>query len=239
VTHDYVDWKGWKDADFGYFEHEDALYFSRELDASGINTVSELKVGELGYGNGKFAGWVRKSGGQWVGRDTISELQQRAVKAGFDVIPSDSSFSKACGLGKLDLIVAFDVIEHLELEAIRSFLTDAEAALRKGGKLLIRVPSGDSPFASLIYHADLTHRTLLGSGAARQLAMEEGFEAYQIRSPVLPVWGLGLVRATRRLVVRLLQTLTFSFVRHILMGDANAVLSPNMIVVLRKQEGDR
>lgn len=99
------------------------------------------------------------------------------------------------------------------------------------------VPIGDSPFSGGIYRGDLTHRTLLGSSVARQLAMEAGFKVCQVRSPVLPVWGLGLVRAGRRMAVRLMQTLAFSFVRHVLMGEGSAVVSPNMIVVLRKEGG--
>lgn len=234
MTNCYMGWKGWHGADFGRFEPEHALYYTQELHASGIASISGLRVGELGYGNGVFAGWVRKAGGHWVGREAIPEMQQRAEQAGFEVIASETDFSNVCGPGKLDLIVAFDVIEHLELDAIRSFLSEAKEALRPGGLLLLRLPSGDSPFSGAIYRGDLTHRTLLGSSAARQLALEAGLEVCQVRSPVLPVWGLGPVRAVRRMAARLLQTLAFSFVRHALMGHSAAVLSPNMIVVLRK-----
>jgi SAM-dependent methyltransferase len=170
-----------------------------------------------------------------VGREAIPELQQRAAQAGYEVIASEADFSNVCGPGKLDLIVAFDAIEHLELDAIWSFLGEAKEALRPGGLLLVRLPSGDSPFSGAIYHGDLTHRTLLGSSAVRQLAIEAGLEAFQVRSPALPVWGLGPVRAVRRMAVRLMQTLAFSFVRHVLMGHGSAVVSPNMIVVLRKE----
>lgn len=235
MTDCYAGWKGWHGADFGRFGPEDALYYAQELRASGIASVCGLRVGELGYGNGAFAGWVRKSGGHWVGREANPELQQRAAQAGFEVIASGADFSNACGPGKLDLIAAFDVIEHLELDAIPSFLVEAKEALKAGGLLLCRLPSGDSPFSGAIYRGDLTHRTLLGSSAVRQMAMEAGLEVCQVRSPALPVWGLGPVRATRRMAVRLTQTLAFSFVRHVLMGHGNAVVSPNMIVVLRKE----
>lgn len=236
MTDCYVAWKGWHGSDFGRFELEDALYFSQELRTSGIPSVVGLRVGELGFGNGAFAGWVRKAGGHWVGCEAIPELQQRAAEAGFEVFTSQTDFWNVCGLGKLDLMVAFDVIEHLELDAIRSFMGDAKEALRPGGLLLVRLPSGDSPFSDAIYRGDLTHRTILGSGAMRQLAMEAGLEVCQVRSPILPVWGLGPVRAARRMAVRLMQALAFSFVRHVLMGHGTAVLSPNMIVVLRKED---
>lgn len=235
MTDCYSAWKGWQGADFGRFETEAGIYYAQELHASGIASVLDLRVGELGYGNGAFAGWVRKAGGCWVGREAIPELQQRATQAGFEVIAAEADFSNAFGSGKLDLVVAFDVVEHMEIDAIRSFLVEAKDALRPGGLLLVRVPSGDSPFSGAVFHGDLSHRTLLGSSAARQLAMEAGLEVSQIRSPVMPVRGLGPVRAARRMLVRLAQALVFSFVRHVLLGNGSAVVSPNMIVVLRKK----
>lgn len=235
MTDCYVAWKGWQGADFGRFGPEEAFYYAQELGASGIASVRGLRVAELGYGNGAFAGWVQNAGGHWVGREAVAELQERAVAAGFEVIASEADFSTACGPGELDLIVAFDVIEHLVLDDIRSFLSDAREALRPGGVLLIRVPSGDSPFSGAVFRGDVTHRTLLGSSAARQLAMEARLDVCQVRSPALPILGLGPVRAARRVTVRLTQTLAFSFVRHFLMGYGGAVVSPDMIVVLRKE----
>jgi hypothetical protein len=229
----YVIWKGWHDADFGRVDHDDAIYFQRELHASGVRSVAGLKVGELGYGNGTFAGWVRGTGGHWIGREVIPDLQARATRAGFHVIAPDAEFSDTCE-SALDVIVAFDVVEHLELSAIRSFLRDAKAALKPSGLLVIRAPSGDSPFSSAIYHGDLTHRTLLGSSAVRQLASEIGLEVTQIRPPILPTAGLPTLRRIRRTAVQFAQTMTFGFIRYFLIGNEGAVLSPNMIVVLAR-----
>ena len=232
-----MEWKGWRDADFGQFTPEQAVYFAHELKASGISTVRGLTVVELGFGNGSFAGWVRGAGGRWIGRESTPELQGRAAQAGYEVIAPEVSFSGPCGAGRVDLIVAFDVVEHLELDAIEYFLAEAKEALRPGGLLVYRVPSGDSPFSTAIYHGDLTHRTLLGSGAARQLAIKAGLEVCHVRSPVLPVFGIGPWHAARRIVALSARTLAFSFVRNVLMGHAGAVVSPNMIVVLRKEVG--
>lgn len=237
MTNQYVGWKDWNPAEFGRFTPEDALYFAKELHASGITSVHGLRVGELGYGNGGFAGWVRHGGGHWLGRDVIPEMQERATQTGFEVVAAGAEFSKSFGPASLDLIVAFDVIEHMDLEAIRSFLGEAKEALKPGGMLLVRTPNGDSPFSGAIYRGDLTHRTLLGASAARQLAMERGLTVCHIRCPALPMWGLGPVRALRRMVVRFMQNVVFSFVGYVLMGHGSAVLSPNMIVVLRKEMG--
>jgi hypothetical protein len=54
-----------------------------------------LRVGEIGYGNGVFAGWARRAGAHWIGRETSQALQARAVEAGFDILTPDSSLSDA------------------------------------------------------------------------------------------------------------------------------------------------
>jgi SAM-dependent methyltransferase len=238
MTGGYMDWKGWDQTPFGTFTHGEALYYERELKTAGAHTVAGLGIGELGFGNGSFAGWVRERGGDWLGREVIPELEARATAAGFAVADGGRSFADACGASRLDLIVAFDVLEHLELPAIRAFLQDARVALKPGGVLLMRVPSGDSPFSGPIYRGDMTHRTLLGSSAARQLALEAGLEVAQLRAPVLPMWGVGAARAVRRIAVHCVQSAVFAFIRTVLMGNRGAVLSPDMIVVLRKPAGD-
>ena len=234
MTHNYVDWKGWQGVDFGSFKHEEDLYYKLELEKSGVVSLHGLRIGELGYGNGSFAGWCNKQGGKWVGRELSSELQQRAMLAGYKIAASHENFSDVDGKETFDLIVAFDVIEHLNCDDIRKFLAECKEALKLNGILIFRIPSGDSPFSGAIYHGDLTHRTFLGSSAARQIAEEVGFDVMQIRSPALPVRGLSFIRSARRLIVLLLQNITYSFIRHFLMGHESAVISPNMIVVLKK-----
>src|SRR5262249_17172195 len=185
--------------------------------------------------DGGLDGWACGGGAQRVGRESSQALQARAVEAGLDILTPDSSMSNAWGDSALDLIVAFDVVEHMNLSAIRSFLREAKAALKPGGLLLLRIPSGDSPFVSAIYWGDMTHCTLLGSGAVRQLALELDLEVRQIRSPVLPMIGLPMPRLVRRAGVRFARWIMFSFIRTVLMGNVSAILSPNMIVVLARR----
>jgi len=236
MTDSYVAWKGWKSTAFGRCNREQAVYFAAELRASGIKSVVGLMIGEIGFGNGEFAGWVQQAGGRWLGQECSTELQNRARAAGFTIISSTEGFAIGDGTDKFDLIVAFDVIEHLSLDEIRSILCDVKSALRDGGLLIIRCPSGDSPFSGSNYYGDLTHRTLIGSSAAVQLAMEVGLEPHQVRGAVLPIWGLGTIRAVRRMSVRVVRALTFYFIQHVLIGDSRAILSPNMIIALRKEE---
>ena len=235
MTDRYLEWKGWEGKAFGQLDREDTLYFPKELRACGVGSLQGLKVGEVGFGNGSFAAWVRQHGGQWVGREANPALRQRAASAGFQVIGEGEPFSSCFGAGQLDLLVAFDVLEHLDFAAIRALLLEAKESLRPGGTFLFRVPSGDSPFSGVFFRGDYTHRTLLGSSAVRQLALEADLEVCQIRPPVMPLSGIAPIRMLARAVVRSVQVIVFAFIRNLLMGQPSAVVSPNMMVVLRKR----
>src|SRR3954470_5641587 len=97
VDDSYSSWKDWRAADFGRFNCEESLYFERELQATGIGKLVGLRVGEIGYGNGAFAGWARRAGAHWRGREINPALQVRAVEAGLDILTPVSSLSDAWG----------------------------------------------------------------------------------------------------------------------------------------------
>lgn len=234
---DYLAWKGWSGDAFGKYSREEAIYFQRELARSGIKASAGLRVAELGFGNGAFAGWIRDEGGHWAGLEVIPALLDRARDAGFEARKAQDGLGALAPAASQGLVVAFDVLEHLALAEIRAFLADARRVLKPGGLLIARVPSGDSPFSAAIYRGDITHQTLLGSSAVRQLATEAGFDVMQIRAPILPVWGLGPGRTLRRAVIQLIRSLSFPLIRNVLMGNAAAVISTNMLVVLRREDG--
>jgi len=160
-------------------------------------------------------------------------LRARVAEAGFLAIAPETPFSIESGSG-FDLFVAFDVIEHLDLASIRSCLREMRAALKPGGLIVLRIPSGDSPFSSAVFRGDLTHLTLLGSSAVCQLAHEAGLQIRQIREPVLPIRPYRSARILRRLIMRVVRSVVYRFTREILMGNRTAVLSPNMVTVLRR-----
>jgi cyclopropane fatty-acyl-phospholipid synthase-like methyltransferase len=232
VSETYLSWKGWKEHDFGTFTREEARYFAKELQLSGLRSVAGLDVGEVGFGLGSFAGWVRHCGGRWRGIDTSPQLQKWAERAGFEIV--DSAFSVTCGPQSFDLIAAFDVIEHMDMAAIRACFDDAARALRSGGLLVIRCPCGDSPFSGAVFRGDVTHQTLLGAGAIQQVAAEAGLQVKQVRAPALPVFGFGPMRAVRRMAVHGLRAATNLVIGRVLMATPHSVATPNMVAVLQK-----
>ena len=134
----------------------------------------------------------------------------------------------------IDIVVAFDVLEHLDVVEIKSFLLDAFMLLRQGGTVLARIPSGDSPFGRAIFHGDITHRSALGSSAVRQLAAQTGFQVTDIGPPQLPILGVGVVRAIRRSSIRLAQIIVGLFVNFVFHDGQRCVITGNLVFSLKK-----
>jgi len=231
----YEDWKGWEERAFGSWSTADGAYFLAELRRAGIHSCAALRFYELGFGNGEFAGYARSMGGEYFGSELNDALLKRAKAFGLDVLEGGIEQARErCEGGSFDVVVAFDVLEHLDVPEIRSFLMHAGELLRQGGIVLARVPSGDSPFGRAIFHGDITHRTALGSSAVLQLASQTGFEVADIGPPRLPMLGLGPVRAIRRGGVRLAQTIITRFINLVFHDGRPRVITANMVFVLRK-----
>lgn len=230
----YVRWKGWVEQEFGTCDRLNATYFRRELTVSGLHDLAGCRVLEIGFGNGAFAVWAEAQGMAYKGTEVIPALISRAKSRSLDVYDGNVRLGSVVSAGSMDLVVAFDVFEHMLPEELRAHLNEVCNCLRAGGLLLARMPSGDSPFSRSIQHGDLTHRTTLGSSAVGQLAVETGFELLAVREPAFPLHGNGLLSGCRRTAVHLARRLTFPVIATLFMGGGSPVLTPNMVFVLRK-----
>lgn len=232
---DYCDWKAWSAESFGVCSGEKAAYFAAELAGTPLPAYKALRVVEIGFGNGEFARWAHTQGFQYTGIEAIPDLVARGRKADFDVHDGDwRRLFASIPPASLDLVVAFDVVEHLDLVEAEALLRTICTALRPGGCFLGRTPSGDSPFGRVAQHSDLTHRLTLGSRAIRQLAARHGFEVHDIRPPRVPVTGFGPRRAVRRLLVLGAQRLIGSVVNLVFHHGTPTVMTSNMVFVLAR-----
>ena len=67
-----------------------------------------------------------------------------------------------------DCILALDVLEHLELDALVATARAVRTALRPRGRFIVHVPNALAPLSPL-RHADVTHRRAFTSGSLAQL----------------------------------------------------------------------
>lgn len=230
----YPEWKGWTDEAFGSCTLSLAAVFEHELALCGLRGFAGCRVLELGFGNGAFAAWAKGRGMEYSGTEANPILVDRGKAHGFDVHLRDAACADRFPPESFDLLVAFDVLEHMSPEALADCLQEARRCLRVGGILIARVPSGDSPFSRAIQHGDLTHLTTLGSSAVRQLARATGFELLQLREPVYPLQGGGVLSAVRRATVRAVRAVSYPVIAAVFMGGGSPVLTPNMVFVLKR-----
>ena len=232
----YGRWKAWDVSGFGQFRRNEAVYFEGELRRAGVVGLQGAQVLELGFGNGSFAGWARAQGADYQGVEVIPELLAAAGARGFHVMPAQELDAGAVPANSLDLVAAFDVFEHLPIATLQLLLQRLAVTLKPGGRVLARMPSGDSPFSRGIQHGDLTHCTVLGSSAVRQLAPRVGLSVEQVRAPFQAWQGDGALRTLKRAAVAGLRALAYPVIAEVFMGGGRPVLTPNMLIVLRKSE---
>ena len=138
---DYEQWKGWDDL-FNCSD-EDAEYYAGECSMARIDKANIL---ELGFGAGHFLDWAIKNGANVAGTELNPKLCQAAKDRGIELLPTDINSVVKSNRERFDLIVAFDVFEHLELNEIVENLNAFEAMLKEGGFAILRFPNGQSPF---------------------------------------------------------------------------------------------
>jgi len=224
---DYAAWKNWNAEDFGKAGAEDRLYYAREVFAR--HPKPSPAVLEVGFGNGSFLACARERGCRVAGIEVNAELVATAAKAGFEVHGSLGD----CSPGSFDIVVAFDVLEHIPEEAIVAFLAEVRDVLVENGIFIARFPNGDSPFARRLQHGDATHLTSIGSSKARWYARQAGLAVDYTGNPAHVYTGLGRARFVRRALAGIGRSLIESVLGHLYYGE-RAAFDPCLLIVLRR-----
>jgi 2-polyprenyl-3-methyl-5-hydroxy-6-metoxy-1,4-benzoquinol methylase len=232
ISKSYLDWKTWSKERFGIFSKKEGTVFARELSKARVAVTVDYRILEVGFGNGTFAGWVRHKSHHYVGTELNPELLKRATEAGIDAYPATCDLTDVAAGRKFDLIVMLDVLEHMNMEDITETLASARQCLSCNGKIILRVPSGDSPFSGHLMHGDITHRTELGSYAIRQLAEITNLEILSIHDAAFPIFGMGFPTALRRIPISIARKLAGALIRSIYYANENVVISPTLVAVL-------
>lgn len=86
---------------------------------------------------------------------------------------------------QFDLITAFDILEHFQKDEAMVFLDTICTALAPGGRLILQLPNGDSPFAGSVIHGDFTHEVTYTTVSLKHVLLSCGFEdiEFQEHSP--------------------------------------------------------
>jgi SAM-dependent methyltransferase len=231
----YRRWKFWNQNNFYVLPEEDRVYFTKELERCGIDTRKRISVFEIGFGNAKFAKYCHEHGFVYAGSELDPELVARALSLNIEAYSSNREISRIAGGRLFDLVVAFDVFEHIELHDLIEMLRDAKEILSEGGRVVARFPSGDSPFSAPIFNGDMTHRTLIGLGKLDQVCRISGLRIVRVHAQSITVLGLGFGNAVRKVLALAGRHLLSAILTRLYYGKQDLVFDPNMIAVLEAE----
>jgi SAM-dependent methyltransferase len=237
VTDPYLSWKDWRDNSFGRYSAREASYYEAETQISG----PDVRVLEIGFGNGSFIGWAHAKGAEVFGVEKADILVARAREFLDEgrVFGSVNDQALADLAGTFSHIVAFDVIEHIDQSQLPGFFKDLRKLLASGGCVILRFPNGDSPFGRLYQHGDPTHVSTLGQGKIRFLAGEAGLELDSIREPRRSSTGFIVTRGIKRMLRTIGRFIIERTIGYLYFEGRVIPLDPNYIACLRRPANDR
>jgi 2-polyprenyl-3-methyl-5-hydroxy-6-metoxy-1,4-benzoquinol methylase len=156
------------------------------------------RVVDVACGEGSLLAALRDFGYQDVsGIDISAEQVALARQVCPDVQMGDVLEFLAAHAGCFDFIAAMDIMEHLPKSMVMPFMARCFTALRPGGRLVVQVPNGDSPWAGALRYADLTHELSYSPALMEKLLKRQGFVDIELR-PAGPVpWGYSWASALR------------------------------------------
>lgn len=223
----YAEWKQWS----GTFAPRDkeSRYFAAELKGIPLQGRSVL---EIGFGNGSFLAWSRAQGAQVSGIEINEAMLEAARRHGFEA--SRASLDELARRGEqYDLIAAFDVLEHWDMDELLRNFGLIRQLLREGGIFLARFPNGQSPFGRVFQHGDFSHKSTLSGFKIEYLATASGLEVVRVGNarrvaahadPLSALRQRWLAWRRSRIERRLAR----------LYGMPRLPLDPNLVAVLRK-----
>jgi SAM-dependent methyltransferase len=115
------------------------------------------------------------------GVDRSQEQVDAAREAGLPCELGDGLLALGQHRSDLDLVTAFDLIEHLSKDEVMDFLSAAHEALVPGGLLILKCPNCTTPFGIGIRYGDFTHEVGLTTGSMAHLLRLSGFQAVEFR----------------------------------------------------------
>jgi len=189
-----------------------------------------VSILEIGFGEGGFLDWAKRHGHTSEGVEILPEMVDHARSRGHVVHLGPIRQLESAG-PRFDLIVAFDVIEHLTLAEILDLLPSADRLLKDGGRIVMQFPNAGSPFSALYQSGDVTHRCAVSLGLLEQICPTNGWtvsQYFNARVTSSRPWKRLKWMLAHKL--RDILELIFSFAYY----ATRCPLDPNIVVVLER-----
>jgi SAM-dependent methyltransferase len=228
----YREWKDWTADRFGLLSKRRRRHFDAELKRTGLPLREPLRVLEIGFGDGRFLAYAKEKGWKVVGTEIIGELVDLARQQQYEAVTADrmATFEER----SFDLVVAFDVLEHLDPAALLELLLETKRVLKPHGVLLAKFPNGDSPFGLMNQNGDVTHVSFIGSAKVDYFAKTLGATLVFVGGEAQPILSGHALESIYRLFAVPLRKLVDLLVRFIILPERKiAYCSVNLVMILR------
>jgi SAM-dependent methyltransferase len=233
---DYLKWKSWGEgSSFGKLKKQEEAYFAAELRRTQSMFSSNSKVLEIGFGNGSFLKYAKDKKWDVFGTEINEYLVRVALESGFNVIHSDNLTDYNENI--FDLVVAFDVLEHIPQSDLPNFISEVKRILKKGGVFIARFPNGDSPFGLPNQNGDITHITTIGTGKVYYFAAQCDMDIVFVGGEAQPLFVKNLLHFAHRLISVPIKKLLHLVTKLIFFPRSNiSFYSSNLTLIYKKSK---
>lgn len=187
------------------------------------------RILDIGCGHGPFLYFLSAAGYRHLtGIDLSPEQVAVAAKLGITNVICGPAMDYMLSLApeSKDVIIIFDLLEHLCKQDIFDLLDQVYRVLSPGGICLIHVPNGEGLFSMRILFGDLTHRQAFTETSVRQMFSAVAFSEIQCFED-LPIVH-GFTSAIRRCIWHL-GTAPFRLLLAAETGELKTILSQNLV----------
>lgn len=227
----YAELKHWDEQEFGLLTTREKADLTAIVHLARAPFPPRSQVLEIGFGNGGVLTYGRDRQWEMHGTEVNELLVQRARDHGFRAFDGEDL---ACMASEsFDLVLAFDVLEHIPIDGIGELLCRVRRIAKERAVFIARFPNGDSPFSRAVQHGDPTHLTAIGSRMAAHLAKEAGMEVLYLGGEPQPLRA-GLPHFCYRIITNPMRGL-LNLCLNLLFypGDPKPLCSRNLVMVLR------
>jgi len=194
-----------------------------------------IKILDLGCGNGGFIYWLNKKGFELTAGIDISEEQvDQARKLGIkNISQGDAKEFLKNRNNEYDLIFARDFLEHFSKEEILELTDLINNSLKNNGVLIAQIPNAENLFWGRLRHGDFTHDISFTQQSIKQLLKVSRFDKVSV-FPQRPVIH-GIKSLIRYILWRFLE-LWPKFYLLVETGSSKGIFTQNILVYAQKSE---
>jgi len=225
----YVNWKNWEADSFAKTSKLEEAYFNNIFKLLKLKKSS--KILEIGFGNGSFLGYAVSQKFNYDGVESNQNLVDLAIDNNFSAYTSLDKINRET---KYDLIILFDVIEHINADAVEEFFKEMNVHLEETGSIFLRFPNGSSPLGLGNQHGDVTHCNIVTLPKLNYWCYNSDLKVIFYRGDIRPfIFRHNILKMPSRLIRLFFHVLTEKFIRAI-SSQSKGILSSNLEVVIKK-----